>query len=295
MQHGPLPAAVPVWLDRVHAWVGRAEEAEEVLTPALVKRFLVTVGLPPCTPARDGDPAPPGMHWCIAPTALPGADLGPDGHPALGKILPPVPFARRMWAGGRIATAAPLRIGCSIRRRSTVSSIEVKKGRSGRLCFVAVDHEYRNGDELALTERQEIVYRDASPAAGGIRPPVSEPAELASVRQTIPTTPTLLFRYSALTFNGHRIHYDLSYARDVEGYPGLVVHGPLQATWMVLAAERARERVPSLFRFRGVRPLICGGNAHLVSTDDGSALSVHNDDGATTMTAEAEWQGELLT
>ena len=282
----------PGWLNGVQTWIGRTEEAEEVLTPALIGRFLVTIGLPPSgIPTRNGDPAPTGMHWCVAPTALPGADLGFDGHPALGKILPPVPFARRMWAGGTIITEAPLRVGYPIRRRSTVVSIEVKEGRSGRLCFVAVDHEYRNGDELAVSERQDIVYRDASPGADSSRPPAPAPAWPTGSSRIIPTTPTLLFRYSALTFNGHRIHYDLPYARDVEAYPGLVVHGPLQATWMLIAAEQARGRAPNRFRFRGVRPLICGGAAHVTASETGAVLSVHDDEGATTMTAEAEWQG----
>ena len=233
-------------IDLLRRWIGRSEEAEELLTLGTDMDEL-----------RDGDPAPLGIHWCLGMTTSPAAELGPDGHPALGGFLPPVPFARRMWAGGVIRTVRPPRIGAEVRRRSCVASIAVKEGRSGRLCFVAVDHAYCEQDEVIVSERHHIVYRDPA-STGQARPALRcAPARLEISAASIQTTPTLLFRYSALTFNGHRIHYDLPYAQEVEGYGGLVVHGPLQATWMLHAAARIAGHPPREFTFRGVQPLIC--------------------------------------
>lgn len=273
-------------IDLLRRWVGRSEEAEELLTPALAQRFAATLDTG-ADELRDGDSAPLGIHWCLGMAASPAAELGPDGHPALGGFLPPVPFARRMWAGGVIRTVRPLRIGAVVRRRSCVASIDVKEGRSGRLCFVAVDHAYCEQDEVIVSERHDIVYRD--PASAGQARPASRsaPARPEISSKSIQTTATLLFRYSALTFNGHRIHYDLPYAQEVEGYEGLVVHGPLQATWMLHAAARIAGRPPREFTFRGVQPLICGDLAR-VAADSGDGtlrLSVLNGKGETTMTA----------
>lgn len=182
-----------------------------------------------------------------------------------------------------------MRIGATVRRRSRVASVELKEGRSGRLCFVAVDHTYSEGDEVVVSERHDIVYRGPAPSQD-MRPasrPV--PAQHQVDAATVRTTPTLLFRYSALTFNGHRIHYDLPYAQAVEGYEGLVVHGPLQATWMLQAAQRVAGRPPREFTFRGVKPLICGDVAQVVA-EPGTLplrLSVLNGRGEATMTAVA--------
>ncbi len=267
-------------------WVGRTEEAEDVLTSALVQRFAAVLGLPSAR-AAAGDPAPPGIHWCLAMAVLPAGGLGEDGHPALGGFLPPVPSGRRMWAGGTIRTLGPMRVGATIRRASRVASIEMKEGRSGPLCFVAVDHTYSDGGAAVVSERHDIVYRGGGQAGAGQQQPCSLPETKAAV--TVATTPTLLFRYSALTFNGHRIHYDLPYARDVEGYAGLVVHGPLQATWMLHLAQSLLGKVPEYFRFRGVRPLICGDVAGIGATREVGALrlSVRDGEGGTTMLAEA--------
>ncbi len=268
-------------------WVGRTEEAEDVLTPALVQRFAAVLDLRGAR-AAAGDPAPPGIHWCLAMAALPVAGLGEDGHPALGGFLPPVPSGRRMWAGGIIRTLGPMRIGDTIRRTSRVASVEMKEGRSGPLCFVAVDHTYSDGGAAVVSERHDIVYRGGGQAGEG---PQQQPSSLpgAETAVTVATTPTLLFRYSALTFNGHRIHYDLPYARDVEGYAGLVVHGPLQATWMLHLARDVLGKVPTYFRFRGVRPLICGDVARIEAMTEASVLRlrVRDSQGETTMLAEA--------
>lgn len=272
--------------DLLQGWVGRTEKAEDVLTPALVERFAAVLDLGSIGTAV-GDPAPPGIHWCLAMAARPPAELGEDGHPALGGFLPPVPSGRRMWAGGVIRTLGPMRIGAIIRRTSRVASIEMKEGRSGPLCFVAVDHHYSEGGQALVSERHDIVYRGGGQAG-------ADPQQLRSLAATdaavtVATTPTLLFRYSALTFNGHRIHYDLPYARDAEGYAGLVVHGPLQATWMLHLAERLLGRVPGHFRFRGVRPLICGDPVRIEAVKKASALhlSVRDGQNGTTMLAEA--------
>lgn len=274
-------------LDALRRWVGRSEEAEELLTPALAGRFAATLQLNGIG-LRAGDPAPIGIHWCIGPPALPAAGLGPDGHPALGGFLPPVPSARRMWAGGVIRTRRSLRIGAMAQRRSRVVSVSVKEGRSGRLCFVAVDHDYLEQGEVVVSERQDIVYRVPS-TQDGRRPLDPVPVRDLQPGPAFETNSTLLFRYSALTFNGHRIHYDLPYARDVEGYDGLVVHGPLQATWLLHEAARRMGNIPCTFAFRGVMPLICGDIARIATKRDGGQLllRVLNGRGATTMTAEA--------
>jgi 3-methylfumaryl-CoA hydratase len=188
------------------------------------------------------------------------AQLGPDGHAAKGEFLPPVPLPRRMWAGGSIAFKAPLRIGDQVRRRSTIADVTVKEGRTGTLCFVSVDHDYSTERGQALTERHDIVYREATSAAPKPVATASSAAEPrpADVTRLVDATPTLLFRYSALTFNGHRIHYDQPYVTGVEGYAGLVVHGPMQASLMFNLAAELGERVPASFRYRGASPLIAG-------------------------------------
>ena len=269
-------------------WVGRTEEAEELLTPALARRFSATLG-EAADGVRDGGLAPLGIHWCLCAAAAPAAELGRDGHPALGGFLPPVPSARRMWAGGLVRTVRPMRIGAPVRRRSQVASVELKEGRSGRLCFVAVDHTYSEADEVVVSERHDIVYRGPASPSGTPPAPHTAPMHCQADALTVETTPTLLFRYSALTFNGHRIHYDLPHAQAVEGYEGLVVHGPLQATWMLHAAHRIAGHPPREFAFRGVRPLICGDVARVVA-EPGTLpvrLSVLNGRGETTMTAVA--------
>jgi 3-methylfumaryl-CoA hydratase len=188
----------------------------------------------------------------------PRSSLGRDGHPALGGFLPPLGPARRMWAGSRVRFHLPLRIGEPIGRRSTIADIRLKTGRSGQLAFVTVRHEISGGKGLAITDEHDIVYREdtGAPAAG--RPAEPAPDDPAFSEPEL-ADPVLLFRYSALTFNGHRIHYDRQYATEVEGYRGLVVHGPLLATLMVdLAVRSWPDRAIATFEFRGRRPVIEG-------------------------------------
>ncbi len=240
-------------LDHLRGWLGRSETHADHLTPRLAQAFEATLDLPP----RDfapGEPAPLGIHWCLGNPALPASALGRDGHPRREGFMPPIPLPRRMWASGELAFSAPLTVG-PVEKVSTVAAIDFKEGRSGPLLFLTLAHRYVQDGTARVTERQVLVYReDPKPDAPPPPPPAAEPG--GTVVRTLTPDPVLLFRYSALTFNGHRIHYDLAYAREVEGYAGLVVHGPLIAT--LLLREAAREGEPASFSFRGLSPLIVG-------------------------------------
>jgi 3-methylfumaryl-CoA hydratase len=236
------------------AWVGRTRENADLVTPRLMAEFRATFA-PHLAPVPPGE-APPALHWCLAPET-PAADaLGPDGHAAKGGFLPPVPLPRRMWAGGEIETLAPLREGDAVTRAETVQDVAFKDGRSGRLCFVTVAHAVTSPRGLAVRERQDIVYREAAGAQTGAGAEARRgDAAAYDTVWTVPATPTLLFRYSAMTFNGHRFHYDQPYATQVEGYSDLVVHGPMQATLLMNLAATLLDRVPKTFRYRGLSPM----------------------------------------
>jgi len=231
------------------AWIGRTEEAHDVLSRNLVKRIAATFG--ETTPA-DGEPLPPLWQWCFFQEPVFETLLGGDGHPARGGFLPPADTRNRMWAGGRGEVIEPLRVGADAHRLSTILQIEEKHGRTGSLLFVTVRHDYSQQGQLCVREEQDIVYREPNPPKlnSGAAPAPGDWSE------TITPTPTLLFRYSAVTFNGHRIHYDYPYATGTEGYPDLVVHGPMIATLNLRAFIRANpgKRVRH-FAYRGVRPL----------------------------------------
>ena len=227
-------------------WVGRTETAEDILTQRLVREFNATFDRPP-------DAALLGIHWCLAPPIAHASALGPDGHPARGGFLPPVPLPRRMWAGGALTLHDGLRLGDDVTRRSRIAAVTMKEGRTGSLCFVAVAHQIHTSRGLAIEERQDIVFREAAGAAE----PAAAPAHIAGGwRQEMRADPVLLFRYSALTFNGHRIHYDRSYAMEVEHYAGLVVHGPLLATLLLNFAAQCAGKQPRSFSFRGLSAMI---------------------------------------
>ncbi len=266
-------------------WIGRKSESEDVITPRLAASFNA-IFAPNLAPVADGA-APLGMHWCLSPAIAPMWELGPDGHPAKNRDLPPVPQPRRMWAGGSIETLGEMRIGESVRRISTIGDITAKQGRSGELWFVAVDHEYVTPRGLAVRERHNIVYREAArpgqPTAKA-EAPVDRASDCAIV---VETTPTLLFRYSAVTFNGHRIHYDLPYARDVEGYGGLVVHGPIQATLLYNLAATVLGRAPAHFEYRGVAPAIAGSPLHVRGDSRTGKFWTQGEDGTVHMEASA--------
>lgn len=240
-------------------WVGRSETNEDVVTARKIQAFNATLGGDLSLP-QPGDPAPPAFHWCLGSRIAAMADIGADGHPARGDFLPPIALPRRMWAGGELELLAPLRVGDVITRLSRIAGIDSKDGRSGTLCFVTVTHEISVSGDIRIRERQDIVYRGEA-AAGTARPAILEASPGAfAAQQMIDPSPVLLFRYSALTFNSHRIHYDLDYATRVEGYPGLVVQGPLQATLLLHHATRIAGKPPTRFIYRAVAPLFAEGH-----------------------------------
>ncbi len=259
-------------IEPLRSWIGRTVEAEDVITPRLAASLLAVMD--ETGDATEGAEAPTGIHWCLGPDIAAMSGLGPDGHPARGGFLPPTPLPRRMWAGGELTfSGPPLRVGDKVTRRSRIDEVSFKDGRSGPLLFVTVSHAYSSARGLALSERQDIVYREAVSRAANA-PPSGDPADAGAAPErsvSIEASATLLFRYSAATFNGHRIHYDRPYATEVENYPGLVVHGPLQATYLLrLAREMRGGALPARFSFRGVTPLfdqqrftVCGAGAEL--------------------------------
>jgi hydroxyacyl-ACP dehydratase HTD2-like protein with hotdog domain len=267
-------------------FVGRSETREDRVDPRLVEGMAATLG----RPLPPGD-LPPLWHWMLFQDWKPPEGLGPDGHPKRGGFLPPVhDLPRRMWAGGRLEfAAAGLRADDHVRRTSTILKVDEKSGGSGRLVFVTVRHVVDGPRGTVLTEEHDIVYRGADGVAvkGGDPAPDWPGAFAAEVHPD----PVLLFRYSALTGNGHRIHYDYPYVTEVEGYPGLVVHGPLQATWLALhlvdhAPHGARI---GRFAFRGRRPAFAGRPMTLLGTRHGESvkLETRDADGFACMQAEA--------
>ena len=270
-------------------WIGREERREDCLDPAVAARMHATLGADGLPPV-EGDPVPPAWHWLLFAEARPPAELGRDGHSKRGGFLPPVPLPRRMWAGGRLEFTAPLCVGETITRRSTIKDVREKSGKTGDLCFVTVQHLFSSGGAVSLREEHDIVYRD-DPAPGAPAPQLPDAPGGADITETIAPDPVLLFRYSALTFNGHRIHYDVDYCRDVEGYPGLVVHGPLTATLLLALAERMGGRgAVAKFSFRAVSPLFDSAPFTIACKREDAALSLWaaNTDGKLAMSAEAE-------
>lgn len=242
----------------LQAWIGRRFIAEDTLSERLVDSFRATMD--PYLAATEESVAPLGSHWCLFPTVEPMAGLGVDGHPLKYPFLPPAPLPRRMWAGGVLELLAPLHVGDRVTRTTVISDVTCKTGRSGVLWFVTVEHDYATDRGTAIRERQDIVYRAPSEGKSSGKPNSAhdaEQSELSTVWQ-VETGPALLFRYSAIIFVSHRIHYDLPYATEVEGYDGLVVHGPLQATLLLNAAAKVRGTAPGQLTYRGVAPAICG-------------------------------------
>lgn len=283
-------------IDEAHlrTWIGKERTVEDEISPRLAASLAAVLDEP--VSFAPGDTAPTAIHWCLSPDIVPMSALGPDGHPARGDFLPPVPFPRRMWAGGELRFLDDLRVGDRVRRTSRIQDVSVKEGRSGALCFVAVVHAYETGRGLALEERHDIVYRTLEPAGAkatsekpaGTKPAAEAPAP-ADREERVNGDPVLLMRYSAATFNGHRIHYDRAYCIEEEGYPGLVVHGPLQATLLLRLARRMNGGAyPATFAFRGVSPLF-DGQAFTVKARQSAPLSlwIENAAGRTTMTATA--------
>ena len=231
-------------------WIGRRTTSRELLDPAQANHMAVTLDRDPSY--RAGDPLPPAWHWLYFHDLVKASDLGAEGHPRLGLVMPPVPLARRMWAGGILAFHSQIHLGEVVDRSSLIKSVTPKEGRSGPLFFVTVEHVFSSGGIVLLVEEQTIVYRNLSNEPESRNPQYAPPDPEFSRKCWLNST--ALFRYSALTFNGHRIHYDLDYCRAVEGYPNVVIHGPLLATLLLdLCAQRGLS--VGRFIYRALVPL----------------------------------------
>jgi 3-methylfumaryl-CoA hydratase len=286
------PAIDPDQLAHWRTWLGRSERRGDLVTAAPLNAWVAMLDRDDAE-ALPGSDVPPLAHWLFFLPVARQSQIGPDGHPQRGGFLPPVPLPRRMWAGGRLTFHHALHVGDGITRTSRIANVDAKSGRSGALAFVTVRHEVTDSRGLAITEEHDIVYREApradAPAAAA---PQAARTDEAFSRRIVPD-PVLLFRFSALTFNGHRIHYDRSYVTEVEGYPGLIVHGPLIATLLMdlLRRERPQARIER-FTFTAQSPLfdlhpfeVCGrfdsGERHV-------ELWARNHQGALAMQASAE-------
>ena len=255
----PPPAPAPADLSHLRDWIGRSETLHDTIGPTPVVAMQATLDHAPM--AVDASTALPCLwHWLYFLPTYRHSEAGEDGHPTKGGFLPPVPLPRRMWAGSQMQFHHPIRVGDVVQRQSRIADVTVKDGRSGRLVFVKVQHTLhcQGAAEPALTEFHDIVYREARQPGDVDPPPTAAPTGAAWQHTWLPD-PLLLFRYSALTFNGHRIHYDRPYVTGVEGYPGLVVHGPLIATLLMDLLRRHRPGADvAAFRFRAVRPTFDG-------------------------------------
>lgn len=270
-------------------WIGRSETSNDTLSAGPANALRATLGLNDGR-LQTGCHLPHPWLWLYFLNPADKSDIGPDGHPKRGGFLPPIPNPRRMWAGSRCSLHAPAKCGQSARKTSVIKSVTEKAGRSGPITFVTVAHEVCADGVVAYREEQDIVYMDIPEV---FRPPEPQPVPDCSYQEPVSIDPVLLFRFSALTFNGHRIHYDRPYAMDVEHYPGLVVHGPLQAIMLFDFATRLfPERAPAAFRFRGMRPLFDHDLVQLNAqpTDSGALdLYTSNGEGAISMKATLEW------
>lgn len=279
-------------LQYLRQWIGRIERSTDIVTPTPVAALAATLDRDDPLP-RSGDKLPPLWHWLYFLPLHRLSELSAEGHAKRGGFLPPVPLLSRMWAGGRLVFHRPLSVGAKIERISTIQDVSHKTGRSGELVFVMVKHEVFDREGIALTEEHDIVYREMPKWGTVAAAPIPAPADPEWTRAIVPD-PILLFRYSALTFNGHRIHYDRHYAIDVEGYPGLIVHGPLQAT-LLLDLLRRKDPAATInrFQFRAVKPVfdntsftLCGkllgdSQVRLWVADHGGALAM---EGTATLT-----------
>lgn len=272
-------------------WVGRQEKTVGCLPPVVAQTVHATLASHYPRAPEAGEPMPPLWHWYAFPPTAATDDLGPDGHPRLGGFLPPVPYERRMWAGGRLQFFNDLVVGESIEKSSTILSVEQKCGSASGMVFVDVEHEISGAAGLAVREIQTLVYLPV-PTEFSPPPKKNGPVEDLTFDVVQAVSSALLFRYSAITFNAHRIHYDMLYAKEVEHYPGLVVHGPLQATLLMANAARCRGRRPDTFNFRGVHPMFHDSDLHLrgQATPRGLELFTVAAAGHIGMSAKAEWE-----
>jgi len=267
---------VDVQQDELRSWIGRSERFEDTIHPTPVVALTATLDHP-AAPVAVGTPLPPLWHWLYFLPTHRQSEIGPDGHAKRGSFLPPVPLPRRMWAGSEFDFRSPIRVGDRVARTSTIDDVSVKEGRSGKLVFVKVRHEVRCNEvvEPALVEFHDIVYRAAQGPNDVAPAPQAAPTDAPWRREIVPDD-VLLFRYSALTFNGHRIHYDRRYVTEVEGYPGLIVHGPLIAT---LLMDLLRRQMPDAevasFRFKAVRPTFDLNAFHVNGVPQADGKTIH--------------------
>lgn len=271
----------------VDAWIGRSLSDVGGVDLTMAAKLHGTLGRAEASPPRAGDLLPPLWHWSAFVPMAHTEHLGPDGHPEPGALLPPLGLPRRMWAGGALRFHAPIRVGDILHRHTSVRSVDTKTTASGPMALVTLDHRIVGPQGLAIEERQDIVYL---PMPDSFTPPRkrSMPAETA---ERVDMSPTLLFRYSAVTFNAHRIHYDQDYAQSVEKYPGLVVHGPLQAALLMRRSVETRQRPPSYFDFRAVHPLFADTALDICTTEEDGVLSLFTgQNGHQGMQATAMWE-----
>jgi 3-methylfumaryl-CoA hydratase len=262
-------------LEKLKEWIGRSQILEDLAAPFPVRALSATLDSADSAPGT-GDPLPPLWHWLYFLEIARQSKIGPDGHAERGDFLPPVPLPRRMWAGSRfLFDGEPLRVGDTIARRSVIKSVEPKTGSTGSMVFVTVEHTISGPSGRSLIEEHDIVYREAAKPGEAARPPKSAPTD-ATWSRTIATDPVLLFRFSALTFNGHRIHYDQPYVTGVEGYPGLIVHGPLMGLLQIELARRSNpEKTARTFEFRALSPVFAPSavGVHARKEADGSVAT----------------------
>lgn len=286
-------------IETLNQWLGRSETAVVVIDDAHARRVAATLGQ---EPVSVGEPLPALWHWCFGNDTVRTDDLDPDGHGPRGGLLPPVALPRRMWAGGRVTFDAPIRVGDRLTRSSAIASIRSKEGSSGPLIFVTVRHAYARGDDIVVSDEVDLVYREAPDPHAPTPDPMPAP-DGSRWRRDVKPSETLLFRYSAVTFNTHRIHYDYPYATTVEGYGGLVVHGPLTATLLAGLAASAVDDHLTAFSYRGHAPLIspepfslhAAANADSAESAGGLRLWAARSDGALAMSAEATFGSASLT
>ncbi len=273
------------------AWIDRSDTLEGGVSVQTARMIHAVLGASGTTAPAQGDLMPHLWHWYAFPPTAAMEELGTDGHPRVGDFMPPIRLNRRMWAGGNIEFLAPLHVGEPLRRRTKIANISEKTGAAGEMIIVNLDHEIHGRNGLAVLERQDIVYLQIPDSYA---PPEAKPAPATpDAVQNVPLSTPMLFRYSAITFNAHRIHYDLPYCQEVEHYPDLVVHGPLQAQLLMNMATRERGAAPRMFAYRGVHPLFAGDALRLQArkkTESEWALCAVAQGTHQTMQANAMWE-----
>lgn len=264
-------------------WIGRTTTIDDIATPHLARAFAATFD-PHLAPAKERH-APLGLHWCLAFDTAPMANLDEDGHGKRGAFLPPCPLPKRMAAGGEIEIHAPIEIGAAVTRTSRIDDVQLREGKTGQLCFVSITHTLSARGAPLVTEKHSLVFREEGSSAASNE----KDTEAGDVARQLSADAAMLFRYSALTFNAHRIHYDRGYAAEREGYAGLVVHGPLQATLLLNLAAVLLGKSPRRFVFRAQAPILDGPMeiGGRVTGEGAAALWTRNAQGGRAMSATA--------